>query len=83
MKYFIHAHGALDSVIDRDGLEFSSEDQAVAEIATSLSEIVGEMKARGEPVPFDRVDIVNADGNVIRTLSVTDFVSNDGEKWPR
>jgi hypothetical protein len=83
MKYYIHAQGALDSVIDQDGLEFSSEDQAVAEIVTSLSEIVGEMKARGEPVPFDRVDIVNAEGNLIRTLSVTDFVSNDGEKRPR
>ncbi|WP_445304321.1 DUF6894 family protein [Neorhizobium sp. SOG26] len=77
MRFFIHAHGAIESVFDANGLEFSSEEQAVNEIVATLREYVEELQRKGEPVPFQRVDIVDEDGELVHSFSSAECFASD------
>jgi hypothetical protein len=78
MKYFIHAFGPSGILHDTSGLEFSDEEQALKEILSNLYEVVDEMQEDCEALPFDRVDITDEHGRLIRSVSVTDLLSGSG-----
>ncbi|MCK8782313.1 hypothetical protein M0654_20245 [Rhizobium sp. NTR19] len=55
----------------------SSEEQAVNEIVATLREYVEELQRKGDPVPFQRVDIVDEDGALVQSFSSAEcFASN-------
>jgi len=82
LRYFIHAYGKHGPVFDPDGIFFATAEQAVAEILSTLRELVLEMVADGEPVPFQSVHVTDERGLLIKNFTAAELRPGKTEDAP-
>ena len=78
MKYFIHAYGPNGFVRDEIGHEFSSEEEAVKDILSNIFAVAHELHDECEDLLFERLEITNETGKIVRTVTASDLIHSRG-----
>lgn len=75
-RYFFNIQRQTGLCIDEEGQEFTSITEAHMAAISSLCEIAGDSLKAADPVEVYAIDVTNAAGTVVRSVTMTEAV------WP-
>lgn len=67
-RYYLHLHNRIGSVPDDEGAEIQNLDAAHEIAIASIRDILGEEVKKGRLDLFGRIDIADADGEILRVV---------------